>query len=218
MFPLVNITYIRNALNVEVGLPELRLQPINFLCYSKVLPYYSYFMIYMTDIFLSIALQANSAQNLQFYVFLNLVFRRGRATWMTDCHTPNSGHTNTNRVGFEPTIVVFERLRTVHASQRAVTINIQLHNITTKYQQSKDVNFLFSFLDNRSKKKTVKINKCTALFNSVPAGIFPDGNLKHTRTDISSHIHAVASITVNFHTLWAFELDKSSWNSQITDD
>ena len=77
---------------------------------------------------------------------------------MTDCHTPNSGHTNTNRVGFEPTIVVFERLRTVHALARAVTTNIQLHNITSKYQQYKDVNFLFSFLDNRSKKKVKLTN------------------------------------------------------------
>jgi len=154
VFPLVNITYIRNALNVEVGLPELRLQPINFLYYSKVLPYYSYFMIYMTDIFLSIALQANSAQNLQFYVFLNLVFRRGRATWMTDCHTPNSGHTNTNRVGFEPTIVVFERLRTVHASQRAVTINIQLHNITTKLKLINALPCLTQFLQVYSRTAT----------------------------------------------------------------
>jgi len=72
---------------------------------------------------------------------------------MTDCHTPNTGHTSTNRVGFEPTIVVFERLRTVHALDRAVTVNIQLLNITSKYQQSKDATFLFSFLDNRSKKK-----------------------------------------------------------------
>ena len=76
VFPLVNVTYIRNVLNVEIGLPELGLQPINFLQYSKVLPYYSYFMIHMAYTFLSIALQANSAQNLQFYEFLNLVFRR----------------------------------------------------------------------------------------------------------------------------------------------
>jgi len=76
VFPLVNITCIRNALNVEVGLLELRLQPINFPYYREVLPYYSYFMIYMTYTFLSIALQVNSAQNFQFYEFLNLVFRR----------------------------------------------------------------------------------------------------------------------------------------------
>jgi hypothetical protein len=41
VFPLVDITYIRNALNVEVGLPELGLQPINVPYYSEVLPYYS---------------------------------------------------------------------------------------------------------------------------------------------------------------------------------
>lgn len=32
-------------------------------------------ILYMTYTFLSIALQVNSAQNLQFYEFLNLVFR-----------------------------------------------------------------------------------------------------------------------------------------------
>jgi hypothetical protein len=76
VFPLVKVTYIRNVLNVEVGLPELGLQPMKFLHYSEVLPYYSSFIIHMIYTFLSIALQANSVQNLQFYEFLNLVFRR----------------------------------------------------------------------------------------------------------------------------------------------
>jgi len=83
-----------------------------------------------------------------------------------DCHTPNSEHKNTNRVGFEPTIVVFERLRTVHALDRAVTINIQLFNITSKYQQSKDVTFLFSFLYNRSTKK-VKLTNALHCFTQL---------------------------------------------------
>jgi hypothetical protein len=61
-----------------------------------------------------------------------------------------------NRVGFESTIVVFERLKTVHALDRAVTINIHLFNITSKYQQSKDVTFLFS-----SSKTAVKKIKLT---------------------------------------------------------